>query len=172
MLSATLLVVANLAAAAHPAVDRAPERAYGDIVSRLIRRWWLPGVVLLGAVFLLTVPRSVVSSVVAVIMLVYAWVFSPAFFPKGADLQVALKRAAAGRAPLVFCKPGCTYCIWLRVRLGLAGRRMSWVDSSVDEQARAVVRSANGGDHTTPTVIFRNETRTNPDAAWVRSLLS
>ena len=152
--------------------DVGPERAYGDIVSRVIRRWWLPGVVLVAAVFLLTVPRSVVSFVVAVFMVVYAWVLSPAFFPKGADLQVALKRAAAGRAPLVLWKPGCTYCIRLRARLGLAGRRMSWVDSSVDEQARAVVRSANGGDHTTPTVIFRNETRTNPDAVWVRSLLS
>jgi hypothetical protein len=49
---------------------------------------------------------------------------------------------------------------------------MSWIDSSVDEQARAVVCSANGGNHTTPTVIFRDETRTNPDAGWVRSLLS
>jgi len=142
-------------------------------VSRVIRRWWLPGVVLVGAVvLLLTVPRSVVSFVVAVIMLGYAWVFSPAFFPRGADLQVALRRAAEGRAPLVLWKPGCRHCIWLRARLGLAGRRMSWIDSSVDEEARAVVRSATGGDHTTPTVIFRNETRTNPDAAWVRSLLS
>lgn len=140
-------------------------------MSRLIRRWWPPGVVLVGAVFLLTVSRGVVSSVVAVILLVYAWALSPAFFPKGTDLQVALERAAEGRAPLVLWKPGCTYCIWLRVRLGLCGRRMSWVDSSIHEQASAVVRSANGGDHTTPTVIFRNETRTNPDAVWVRSLL-
>lgn len=141
-------------------------------MSRVIRRWWRPGVVLVGAVVLLTELRSALSPVVAVLMIVYAWVLSPAFFPKSTDLQVALGRAAEGRAPLVLWKPGCTYCIWLRVRLGLSGRRMSWVDSSVDERARAVVRSANGGDHTTPTVIFRNETRTNPDAVWVRSLLS
>jgi mycoredoxin len=146
--------------------------AYGDIVSRQIHRWWLPGVVLVGAVFLLTVPRSVMSSVVAVILLVYAWVFSPAFFPRGADLQVALQHAEAGRAPLVLWKPGCIHCIRLRARLGLGARRMSWVDSSIDSQARAVVRAANGGDHTTPTVIFGDETRTNPDAVWVRSLLS
>ena len=93
-------------AAARSAVDPAPERAYGYVVSRVIGRWWLPGVVLVGAVFLLTVPRSVGSSVVAVIMLVYAWVLSPAFFPKGADLEVALESAAAGRAPLVLWKPG------------------------------------------------------------------
>ncbi len=125
----------------------------------------------LGAVALLVAPGGVVGIVMAVLLIVYAWVASPAFFPRSADLQVALERAAAGQAPLVFWKPGCAFCIRLRVGVGSGGRRLSWVDSSLDEQARAVVRSKNGGDHTTPTVMFGDETRTNPDVDWVRKLL-
>lgn len=123
------------------------------MVTRVIRRWWPPGVVLVGAVFLLTVSRSVVSSVVAVLLLVYAWVLSPAFFPKGTDLQVALELPQ-------------------RVVHRLSSGSLGAPTASGYGLARAVVSSANGGDHTTPTVIFRNETRTNPDAVWVRSLLS
>lgn len=136
-----------------------------------IGRWWPSGVVVLGAIgFFIASPR-LVGVLVAVLLLVLAWMISPAFFPRSAELQAARQRAAAGQAPLIFWKPGCTYCILLRMRVVSTGRRMSWVDSSVDEQARAVVRSVNGGDHTTPTVMFREETRTNPDAVWVRSLV-
>ena len=138
---------------------------------RAVGRWWPSGVVLLGAMAIWVASHEVVAIVVGVLLLLYAWMLSPAFFPRSADLQVALERAAAGQAPLVFWKPGCIYCILLRLRVGSTGRRVSWVDSSVDEQARAVVRSINGGDHTTPTVMFGSETRTNPDVGWVRSLL-
>ena len=138
---------------------------------RVIGRWWRPGIMVLASVALLVAPGGVVGIVIAVLLIVYAWIVSPAFFPRSADLQVALERAAAGQAPLVFWKPGCPFCIRLRVGVGSTGRRVSWVDSSLDEQARAVVRSKNGGDHTTPTVMFRDETRTNPDVDWVRKLL-
>ena len=137
----------------------------------VIGRWWRPGAVLLGAAAVLPVSSGVMGIVIAVLLLVYAWVLSPAFFPRSVDLQVGLERAAVGQAPLVFWKPGCAYCIRLRVGLGATGRRVSWVDSSVDDQAEAVVRSKNGGDHTTPTVMSRDETRTNPDVEWVRSLV-
>jgi hypothetical protein len=110
-------------------------------------------------------------TVMAVLLLLYAWIISPAFFPRSADLQVALERAADGQAPLVFWKPGCIFCIRLRVGVGPTGGRVSWVDSSRDKEARAVVRSKNGGDHTTPTVMFRDEIRTNPQVEWVRALL-
>ena len=137
----------------------------------MIARWWPPSAVLVGALAVLLVSSGVVGIVIAVLLLVYAWVISPAFFPRSADLQVAVERAAAGQAPLVFWKPGCIYCIRLRVGLGSTARRVSWVDSSVDERAEALVRSKNDGDHTTPTVLSRDETRTNPDVDWVRSLL-
>ncbi len=141
----------------------------------MIARWW-PSVFVAPAavVFLvgeLKASHRLVGVVAAVLLLAFAWALSPAFFPSSADLATAQRRAAQGEAPLIFWKPGCTYCTLLRLMVGPAGRRASWVDSSLDEQARAVVRSVNGGDHTTPTVTFGEQTRTNPDAAWVRSLL-
>ena len=144
-------------------------------MTRMIGRWW-PSVLvaLAGVVFLvgqLVASNPLVGVVAGVLLLVYAWALSPTFFPRSADLAQARRRAAQGESPVIFWKPGCIYCILLRLKLGAAGRRASWVDSSLDEQARAVVRSVNGGDHTTPTVMFGEQTRTNPDAAWVRSLL-
>ena len=141
----------------------------------MIGRWWPSVFVALAAVvFLLSelvASHRLVGVLAAALLLSYAWVLSPTFFPRSADLDVARRRAAQGEAPVIFWKPGCTYCIKLRLLVGSAGRQASWVDSSLDEQARAVVRSVNGGDHTTPTVMFGEQTRTNPDAAWVRSLL-
>lgn len=141
------------------------------MVSRVAGRWWPPGIVVLAAVAFLVTSDGPVSIVMAVLLLAYGVAISPVFFPRSADLRVALRRAAAGQAPLVFWKPGCVHCVRLRVGLGRAGRRVSWVDSSLDPKAAAVVRSENGGNHTTPTVVFGDEARTNPDAGWVRSLL-
>ncbi len=141
----------------------------------MIGRWWPSAfVALAGVVFLVgqrVASHPLVGVVAGVLLLSCAWALSPTFFPRSADLGVARRRAAQGEAPVIFWKPGCTYCILLRLMVGPAGRRATWVDSSLDEQARAVVRSVNGGDHTTPTVMFGEQTRTNPDAAWVRSLL-
>lgn len=144
-------------------------------MTRMIGRWWPSVFVALAAVVFLVGElvgsHRPVGVVAAVLLIGFAWVLSPAFFPSSGDLDIARRRAGQGEAPVIFWKPGCTYCILLRLMVGPAGRRASWVDSSLDEQARAVVRSVNGGDHTTPTVMFGEQTRTNPDAAWVRSLL-
>lgn len=134
-------------------------------------RWWPPGIVVLAAVAVSVASEGVWGIVMAVLLLVYAWMISPAFFPRSADLEVAQERAAAGQSPLVFWRPGCLFCIRLRVGLGRTVRRVSWVDTSLDQEARAVVRSKNGGGHTTPTVMFGDETRTNPEVDWVRRLL-
>lgn len=114
----------------------------------------------------------VVGIVTGVWLLLCGWLISPAFFPASADLTSARRRAEEGVAPLILWKPGCSYCVLLRGRLLTARKRFSWVDSSVDEQARALVQSLNNGDHTTPTVTFNGESRTNPSASWVRSLVA
>lgn len=142
---------------------------------RHLGRWW-PAVFLAVAAVVFFVGETVgvhrlVGVVAAVPLLVFAWLISPALFPASANLETARHRAMQGQAPLVFWKPGCTYCILMRIRVGAAGKKVSWVDSSVDEAARSVVRTLNGGNHTTPTVMFREQSRTNPDAAWVRSLV-
>ncbi len=125
---------------------------------------------LLGAVAVLVAPGGAVGRVVVVLLIACSWLVSPTFFPRSTDLEQAVARAAAGERPLVLWKPGCLYCIRLRAMLVVGPRRVSWVDSSLDAGAEALVRSRNQGDHTTPTVVFGDETRTNPEIAWVRSL--
>ena len=141
-------------------------------MSRMLSRWWAPGVVTLAAVSLLLAVPGATGVLVAASVLGYAALVSPVVFPRSADLGEALERATAGQAPLVIWKPGCVYCVRLRLGLVATGRQVSWVDSSLDPEAEAVVRSANGGDHTTPTVLFGAETRTNPAVGWVRGTLA
>jgi mycoredoxin len=140
-------------------------------MTKWLRRWWPPGAMLLGAIAVLVVSNGVAGILIAVLLLVYAWMISPAFFPRSTDLHAALVVATAGEAPLILWKPGCAYCIRLRAVLLLTSRRAFWVDSSLDGNAEVLVRSQNAGDHTTPTVVFRDQTRTNPGVTWVRSLL-
>ncbi|MGH3504958.1 MAG: glutaredoxin family protein [Nocardioidaceae bacterium] len=140
-------------------------------MTKWVGRWWPPGAVLLAAMAVLVVSNGVAGILIAVLLLVYSWMVSPAFFPRSTDLRAALVSATAGEAPLILCKPGCAYCIRLRMALLPISRRAFWVDSSLDEHAEMLVRSQNAGDHTTPTVVFRDQARTNPDVTWVRSLL-
>lgn len=105
------------------------------------------GAVALGAVALLVASSGVLSIVIAVLLLAYARIISPAFFPRSADLQVALERTAAGQAPLVFCKPGCVFCIraasggrldwWAGVVGRQLGRRAGQGGSAFEEQGRS-----------------------------------
>ena len=134
----------------------------------VLSRWWPTGVVLLGAFVALTSVGGVLGLAVAVLMVAYAFVLSPALFPRSADLGEARRKADAGQAPMVVWKPGCIYCVRMRLGLRGSGRRVSWVDSSIDEDAQALVRAANDGDHTTPTVFVSGRSRTNPDVDWVR----
>lgn len=143
---------------------------------RTVRRWWPAAFGGLAAILVLftdiVVGRAGRGVLLGVLMLALGWILSPGLFPRSADLTRAEAGARAGRAPVVFWKPGCSYCIRMRLSLlGRTGRRVSWVDSSVDPAAERLVRAANNGDHTTPTVVFCDEVRTNPHPSWVRSLV-
>lgn len=141
----------------------------------VFRGWWPAGIVVLAAGFVLIVDvqagQPLVGVVLAAVLLVLAWVFSPLFFPRSAQLDVAEQAARGEQAPLIFWKAGCTYCLWMRAALGPAGRQASWIDVQQDEAAAGLVRAANGGDLTTPTVLFGSGTRTNPSPSWVRHLI-
>ncbi|GAA3114830.1 glutaredoxin domain-containing protein [Streptomyces echinatus] len=76
------------------------------------------------------------------------------------------QRAADGR-PVVYWRPGCKYCLRLRIRLGRGARQLHWVDVWRDPAGAAAVREANGGDETVPTVVVAGRPHTNPDPAWV-----
>lgn len=49
---------------------------------------------------------------------------------------------------------------------------MHWVDIWRDPDGAAVVRAANQGDETVPTVVVAGRAHTNPDPAWVREQLT
>ncbi|MBD0674629.1 glutaredoxin domain-containing protein [Streptomyces sp. CBMA156] len=100
-----------------------------------------------------------------------AGVHSPLVFPKSPGAREAQRRSAADGRPVVYWRPGCRYCLRLRLRLGRTARQLHWVDIWRDPEAAALVRAANGGDETVPTVVVNGRPHTNPDPAWVREQL-
>ncbi|MFB7242104.1 hypothetical protein CW362_33920 [Streptomyces populi] len=100
-----------------------------------------------------------------------AAVNSPLVFPRSIDALEARRRSATDGRPVVYWRPGCTYCLRLRVRLGRSARRLYWVNIWRDPAGAAAVREANGGDETVPTVVVAGRPHTNPDPEWVRGQL-
>lgn len=104
----------------------------------------------------------------AVVFAALAWLTSPLLFPRPVGAAEAQRRSAADGRPVVYWRPGCAYCLRLRLRLGRGGRRLHWVDIWRDPQGAAAVRAANDGDETVPTVVVAGRAYTNPDPRWVR----
>ncbi|MGW1177317.1 glutaredoxin domain-containing protein [Kitasatospora sp. NPDC002543] len=96
---------------------------------------------------------------------------SPLVFPSSPGAAEALRRSAVDGRPVVYWRPGCAYCLRLRVRLGRRARQLHWVDIWSDPEAAAVVRAANDGNETVPTVVANGRPHTNPDPGWVRGQL-
>ncbi|TCC59351.1 hypothetical protein E0H73_22085 [Kribbella pittospori] len=98
---------------------------------------------------------------------VLAFLFSPLVFPR----SVRAAEAAARGKPVVYWRPGCQYCLRLRLALiGVAGRA-SWVNIWTDPEAAAAVRAVANGNETVPTVVVDGESRVNPGPGWVRERL-
>lgn len=100
-----------------------------------------------------------------------AWMTSPLVFPRSVPAAEARRRSAVDGRPVVYWRPGCTFCLKLRLRLGRDASRLHWVDIWRDPAGAAEVRAANGGDETVPTVFVADRPHTNPDPAWVREQL-
>ncbi|MCF3128837.1 glutaredoxin domain-containing protein [Streptomyces olivochromogenes] len=101
-----------------------------------------------------------------------AVVNSPLLFPRSIGALEAQSRSAVDGRPVVFWRPGCPYCLRLRIRLGRSAHRLHWVNIWRDPAGAAVVRAANEGNETVPTVVVAGRPYTNPDPAWVREQLS
>ncbi|MDX6741032.1 glutaredoxin domain-containing protein [Actinocorallia sp. A-T 12471] len=97
---------------------------------------------------------------------------SPLAFPRGAGAAEARRRSAEDGRPIVYWRPGCRYCMMLRLRLlGVAGRA-HWVDIWRDPDGAAAVRAVAGGNETVPTVVLADgEAHINPSPAWLRARL-
>ncbi|WP_405940222.1 hypothetical protein OG338_29260 [Streptomyces sp. NBC_00726] len=111
-----------------------------------------------------------VALLVAFVLL--AGLNSPLVFPRSVSAAEARRRSAADGRPIVFWRPGCTYCLRLRFRLRRHARRLHWVDIWRDPEAAAAVRAVNDGNETVPTVFVAGQPHTNPDPAWVRARIA
>ncbi|WP_327085440.1 hypothetical protein OIE66_24155 [Nonomuraea sp. NBC_01738] len=141
----------------------------------MMRVWALP-VLMLVSGSLLAVSLAVRGSGGGAVVLwlgcwLMAWVYSPLVFPKSLGAEEARRRSALDGWPVVYWRPGCKYCLRLRLLLGRGARRAHWVDIWRDPAGAAVVRAANGGDETVPTVVVAGQPHVNPDPAWVRARL-
>ncbi|MFI8520010.1 glutaredoxin domain-containing protein [Streptomyces sp. NPDC085481] len=138
------------------------------------RIWTLPMLlVLCGAVVAAGLILRGSPGEAAVLLLVFvllAGMNSPLIFPRSIGAQEAQRRSAADGRPVVFWRPGCTYCMRLRIRLGRSACQAHWVNIWSDPAGAAAVRAAN--DETVPTVVVAGRPHTNPDPGWVREQLS
>ncbi|MFF4801051.1 glutaredoxin domain-containing protein [Streptomyces sp. NPDC001351] len=142
----------------------------------MTRPWFLPLVLLLGgsvvAAWLLFRGSPAAAVAFLLVFVVFAGVNSPLVFPRSIGWPEAQRRSAVDGRPVVFWRPGCTYCLRLRLRLGRSARQLYWVDIWRDPAAAAAVREANDGNETVPTVVVAGRPHTNPDPAWVREQLT
>jgi glutaredoxin len=142
----------------------------------VMRAWILPMVfVLCGSVVataLVLKGNPGAAVVPLLVFLLIAGLNSPLVFPRSIGAVEAQRRSAADGRPVVFWRPGCTYCLRLRIRLGRRARRMHWVDIWRDPAGAAAVRAVNGGNETVPTVVVAGRPHVNPDPAWVCEQLS
>ncbi|MDG4800682.1 glutaredoxin domain-containing protein [Micromonospora sp. WMMD980] len=102
---------------------------------------------------------------------VLAVLFSPLVFPRSLTSAEARLRSARDGRTVVYWRPGCTYCLRLRLRLGRRAGRAHWVDIWRDPEGAAAVRAVTGGDETVPTVVLPDGAVVNPDPAWLRARL-
>jgi mycoredoxin len=134
----------------------------------VLRSWKFPGLYLLLGVALAAWSAADGSRGLAVaqlsVFVVLALLFSPLVFPR---TMSAAEAVARGR-PIVYWRPGCQYCLRLRLALiGTAGRA-SWVNIWADSEAAAAVRAVANGNETVPTVVVDGVSRVNPEPRWVR----
>ncbi|WP_081241004.1 glutaredoxin domain-containing protein [Streptomyces viridosporus] len=142
----------------------------------MMRAWTLPILLALcGSALATALALGGNYGTAATLLLVFALLAclnSPLAFPKPISALEAQRRSAADGRPVVFWRPGCTYCLQLRIRLGRSARQLHWVDIWRDPAGAAAVREANDGNETVPTVVVAGRPHTNPDPSWVREQLS
>ncbi|GLW96680.1 glutaredoxin domain-containing protein [Microtetraspora sp. NBRC 16547] len=111
------------------------------------------------------------AAVSLLLFVLLAGLYSPLAFPRSIGAVEAQRRSAVDGRPIVYWRPGCKYCLRLRIRLGRDARRLHWVNIWRDPTGAAAVRAATGGDETVPTVVVAGRPYVNPDPGWVRGQL-
>ncbi|WP_420037694.1 glutaredoxin domain-containing protein [Streptomyces sp. cg28] len=141
----------------------------------MMRAWILPILLVLSgsAIAAVQISKENLGTAAAFLLafLTLAGVNSPLIFPRSIGAQEAVRRSMADGRPVVFWRPGCKYCLRLRIRLGRSARQLHWVSIWRDPAAAASVRAANDGNETVPTVVVAGVPHTNPHPEWVRQQL-
>ncbi|MFI7214114.1 glutaredoxin domain-containing protein [Micromonospora maritima] len=136
------------------------------------RSWWFAGLMLAAGVLVGVAQDGAVPSALGFAGFAgLAVLFSPLAFPRSLTVAEARRRSVRDGRPIVYWRPGCTYCLRLRLRLGRRAGRAYWVDIWRDPEAAAAVRAVTGGDETVPTVVLPDGPVVNPDPAWLRARL-
>ncbi|KOU22579.1 membrane protein [Streptomyces sp. WM6372] len=142
----------------------------------MMRAWILPTLLLacgsLVAAVLAVRGSLAAATALLLFFVLLAGLHSPLAFPRSVGAVEAQRRSAVDGRPVVYWRAGCKYCLRLRIRLGRSARRLHWVDIWRDPVGAAVVREANGGDETVPTVVVAGRPHVNPDPAWLRRELT
>uniref|UniRef100_A0AAU3H883 Glutaredoxin domain-containing protein n=1 Tax=Streptomyces sp. NBC_01401 TaxID=2903854 RepID=A0AAU3H883_9ACTN len=141
----------------------------------MTRAWILPAL-LVGCGVLVAATQAVrgsawTAAVSLLLFVLLGGLYSPLMFPRPVGAAEARRRSAVDGRPVVYWRAGCKYCLRLRFRLGRGARQLHWVDIWRDPEGAAVVREANGGDETVPTVVVAGRPYTNPDPGWLRGQL-
>ncbi|WP_171171779.1 glutaredoxin domain-containing protein [Streptomyces sp. I05A-00742] len=142
----------------------------------MMRPWILPMLlVLCGSAVATGLVLGGSPGAAAVLLLAFvllAGMNSPLIFPRPIGAVEAQRRSAVDGRPVVFWRPGCKYCVRLRIRLGRSARQLHWVNIWRDPAGAETVRAANDGNETVPTVVVAGQPYTNPDPVWVLEQLS
>ncbi len=72
----------------------------------------------------------------------------------------------------VYWRPGCQFCMMLRLATRRYADRARWVNIHRDPAGAAFVRGVNNGDETVPTVVIDRTPVTNPAPGRVREALA
>ncbi|MDQ0988834.1 glutaredoxin domain-containing protein [Streptomyces sp. V3I7] len=142
----------------------------------MMRAWILPALfVLCGSAVtagLLLKGSSLAAVALLLLFVLLAAMNCPLIFPSSISALEAERRSAADGRPIVFWRPGCQYCLRLRIHLGRDAHRLHWVDIWRDPDGAATVRAANDGYETVPTVVAAGRPHTNPAPERVRQQLA
>lgn len=135
---------------------------------RKARQWVIAAVAAVAGFALVNFGNVASSIVIMVLVVVFLLVLTtPVLYPRSASDDASRVAATEKSVPLIYWRPGCIFCLRLRVALLLRGKKAVWTNIRADAAAAARVRSVNDGNETVPTVFVGTEHRTNPSPSWV-----
>lgn len=135
---------------------------------RNARQWVIAAVAAMAGFALVNFGNIASSIVIMVLVVVFLLVLTtPVLYPRSASDDASRVAAIEKSVPLIYWRPGCIFCLRLRVALLLRGKKAVWTNIRADAAAAARVRSVNDGNETVPTVFVGTGHRTNPSPSWV-----